>query len=184
MLTPRLPDDRNPDRQEPLRTSCSPDLRWSLPVIPCELACPSSRMSERSIADFILAATRYGSSCNLILTTGQGVNGYTLDPALGEFILTHPDVSLPTHHNRVIARNDKLTLSISLQIRIPSRGKIYSFNEGNSSYFHEPVTKYLDLVKNPSPESGRKPYSARYIGSMGSSLFACSFISRALPTMD
>lgn len=37
--------------------------------------------------------TMYGSSANLVLTTGQGVNGYTLDPALGEFILTHPDVS-------------------------------------------------------------------------------------------
>ena len=37
---------------------------------------------------------RYGSSANLVLTTGQGVNGYTLDAALGEFILTHPDVRL------------------------------------------------------------------------------------------
>ena len=37
-------------------------------------------------------ARRYGSSCNLILSTGNGVNGYTLDTALGEFILTHPDV--------------------------------------------------------------------------------------------
>ena len=35
---------------------------------------------------------RYGSSANLILSTGKGVNGYTLDPGLGEFILTHPDV--------------------------------------------------------------------------------------------
>lgn len=38
------------------------------------------------------ASTRYGSSCNLVLSTGQGVNGYTLDAALGEFILTHPNV--------------------------------------------------------------------------------------------
>ncbi len=37
---------------------------------------------------------RYGSSANLVITTGNGVNGYTLDNALGEFILTHPDVSL------------------------------------------------------------------------------------------
>ena len=36
--------------------------------------------------------SRYGSSANLILSTGNGVNGYTLDPGLGEFILTHPDV--------------------------------------------------------------------------------------------
>ena len=48
--------------------------------------------------------TMYGASTNLVITTGNGVNGYTLDPALGEFILTHPD------------------------IKLPERGKIYSFN--------------------------------------------------------
>ncbi|KAM0792412.1 hypothetical protein ACM66B_005090 [Microbotryomycetes sp. NB124-2] len=82
----------------------------------------------------------YGSSANLVISTGQGVNGYTLDNGIGEFILTHPN------------------------IRIPSRGKIYSFNEGNSVYFHEPVNKYLNSIKFPS--NGGKPYSARYIGSM------------------
>jgi fructose-1,6-bisphosphatase I len=84
--------------------------------------------------------TMYGSSANLVLSTGNGVNGYTLDNSLGEFILTHPD------------------------IKIPSRGKIYSFNEGNSMYFHSPVTKYLESIK--FPQSGKSPYSARYIGSM------------------
>lgn len=66
----------------------------------------------------------------------------TLTPAiksLGEFILTHPD------------------------IRIPDRGKIYSFNEGNSLHFHEPTKQYLDSIKYPA---NGKPYSARYIGSM------------------
>ncbi|KAK4058760.1 Fructose-1,6-bisphosphatase [Microbotryomycetes sp. JL221] len=82
----------------------------------------------------------YGSSANLVISTGQGVNGYTLDNGIGEFILTHPN------------------------IRIPSRGKIYSFNEGNSVYFHEPVNKYLNSIKFPA--NGGKPYSARYIGSM------------------
>ncbi|KAL5533345.1 FBP1 [Sanghuangporus sanghuang] len=84
--------------------------------------------------------TMYGSSCNLVLSTGGGVNGYTLDAALGEFILTHPD------------------------IKIPPRGKIYSFNEGNSTYFHPPVINYLNSIKYPS--AGKSPYSARYIGSM------------------
>ncbi|KIJ44295.1 hypothetical protein M422DRAFT_168445 [Sphaerobolus stellatus SS14] len=83
--------------------------------------------------------TMYGSSANLVLTTGHGVNGYTLDTSLGEFILTHPN------------------------IKIPSRGKIYSFNEGNSMYFNTPVTRYLESIK--FPKNG-KPYSARYIGSM------------------
>ncbi|KAK2466916.1 hypothetical protein APHAL10511_001174 [Amanita phalloides] len=84
--------------------------------------------------------TMYGSSANLVLSTGQGVNGYTLDASLGEFILTHPN------------------------IQIPSRGKIYSFNEGNSLYFHTPVINYLHSIKYPA--SPKTPYSARYIGSM------------------
>jgi len=84
--------------------------------------------------------TMYGSSANLVLSLGEGVNGYTLDAALGEFILTHPN------------------------IQIPPRGKIYSFNEGNSMYFHAPVTAYLKSIKYPSPP--KTPYSARYIGSM------------------
>jgi len=84
--------------------------------------------------------TMYGSSANLVLSTGNGVNGYTLDNALGEFILTHPN------------------------IQIPARGKIYSFNEGNSMYFHPPVINYLNSIKYPA--NGKSPYSARYIGSM------------------
>ncbi|KAJ1971142.1 Fructose-1,6-bisphosphatase [Dimargaris xerosporica] len=83
----------------------------------------------------------YGSSCNLILTTGNGVNGYTLDPAIGEFILTHPS------------------------IRIPPRAKIYSVNEGNSMYWDDACKAYFDSIKFPKDPS-RKPYSARYIGSM------------------
>jgi fructose-1,6-bisphosphatase I len=67
------------------------------------------------------------------------VHGFTLDESLGEFILTHPD------------------------IQIPSRGKIYSFNEGNSLHFYPPTVKYLESIKYPS---NGKPYSARYIGSM------------------
>lgn len=82
----------------------------------------------------------YGSSANLVLSTGNGVHGFTLDPGLGEFILTHPG------------------------IKIPPRGKIYSFNEGNSVYFHPPVINYLNSIK--FPPSGKAPYSARYIGSM------------------
>lgn len=82
----------------------------------------------------------YGSSANLVLTTGNGVNGYTLDNQIGEFILTHPNITLP------------------------NRGKIYSINEGNSCYYHEPVLEYLQSVK--FPKGDKKPYSARYIGSM------------------
>lgn len=104
---------------------------------------PTSLCSTNSFASFRLPADcpppRYGSSCNLVLSTGQGVHGFTLDESLGEFILTHPD------------------------IQIPSRGKIYSFNEGNSLHFYPPTVKYLESIKYPA---NGKPYSARYIGSM------------------
>lgn len=82
----------------------------------------------------------YGSSANMVISTGHDVNGFTLDTAVGEFILTHPNIT------------------------VPSRGKIYSINEGNSMYYHEPVIKYLESIKFPG--EGKKPYSARYIGSM------------------
>ena len=55
-------------------------------------------------------------------------------------------------------------LARGTQIRIPPRGKIYSFNEGNSMYFHTPVVNYLNSIKYPT--NGKSPYSARYIGSM------------------
>lgn len=82
----------------------------------------------------------YGSATNLVLTTGDGVNGFTLDPSLGEFVLTHPD------------------------IRIPARGKIYSVNEGNAKHWDKATCEYINSLKYP--EEGKKSYSLRYIGSM------------------
>ncbi|KAG8531008.1 uncharacterized protein KY384_004365 [Bacidia gigantensis] len=86
--------------------------------------------------------TMYGASTQLVITMkGGSVNAFTLDNALGEFILTHPDIKLPK-----------------------SRA-IYSVNEGNSLYWEEPVKEYFNSLKYPLDTSG-KPYSARYIGSM------------------
>lgn len=82
----------------------------------------------------------YGSSCTFVLSTGNGVNGFTLDPSLGEFILTHPN------------------------IKIPRKGKIYSVNEGNAKNWDEPTTKYVQKCK--FPQDGLPPKSLRYIGSM------------------
>ncbi|KAJ9675583.1 hypothetical protein PVL29_024485 [Vitis rotundifolia] len=82
----------------------------------------------------------YGSSCTLVLSTGTGVNGFTLDPSLGEFILTHPN------------------------IKIPKKGKIYSVNEGNTKNWDAPTTKYVEQCK--FPKDGSSPKSLRYIGSM------------------
>lgn len=81
----------------------------------------------------------YGSACMIVLATNSGVNGFMLDPALGEFILTHEDM------------------------KIKPRGKIYSINEGYSSMWDEATKEYIESLKNP--KSG-KPYSARYVGSM------------------
>jgi fructose-1,6-bisphosphatase I len=83
----------------------------------------------------------YGSSTMLVYTTGQGVNGYTLDPSVGEFLLSHED------------------------IKIPTKGKIYSINEGNTNFWDEGTKKYISYLKEKDPATGR-PYSLRYIGSL------------------
>lgn len=77
----------------------------------------------------------YGSSTHFVLSTGHTVNGYTLDPSLGEFLLTHPD------------------------IRIPAKGVIYSINEGNSTYWDESVKEYINAKKFPT--DGTSPFSLR-----------------------
>ncbi|XP_060927494.1 fructose-1,6-bisphosphatase 1-like [Limanda limanda] len=82
----------------------------------------------------------YGSATMVVLSTGQGVNCFMLDPAIGEFILVDRDV------------------------KIKKRGKIYSLNEGYAKYFDPAVTEYLQ--KKKFPEDGTEPYGARYIGSM------------------
>ena len=83
----------------------------------------------------------YGSSTMLVVSTGNGVHGFTLDPSVGEFLESHTD------------------------IRIPKRGKTYSINEGNYPYWSEGVRQYIGHIKKTDEGSGR-PYSSRYIGSM------------------
>ncbi|GFH16793.1 fructose-1,6-bisphosphatase [Haematococcus lacustris] len=83
----------------------------------------------------------YSCSTIFVLTIGQGVYGFTLDPLIGEFVLTH--------------RN----------IQIPEKGKIYSFNEGNYGLWDPAVRSYMDSLKDAEAWGG-KPYSARYIGSL------------------
>ncbi|HZM16430.1 MAG TPA: class 1 fructose-bisphosphatase [Candidatus Krumholzibacteria bacterium] len=82
----------------------------------------------------------YGPSTMLVYTTGHGVHGFTLDPSVGEFLLSHPEIQLP------------------------KRGKIYSANEGNSHYWASGVRSYLEHIKG-TPD-GRPPYSSRYVGSL------------------
>lgn len=83
----------------------------------------------------------YGSSTMLVYATRRGVNGFTLDPSIGEFCLSHPD------------------------IKCPESGKIYSVNHGNFFRYSEGVRKYINLCQNKNSENGG-PYTQRYIGSM------------------
>jgi fructose-1,6-bisphosphatase I len=83
----------------------------------------------------------YGSSTMMVYTTGRGVNGFTLDPSIGEFCLSHP------------------------QIKTPNNGTIYSINEGNYIKFPEGVKKYIKYCQQSDKPTNR-PYSSRYIGSL------------------
>jgi fructose-1,6-bisphosphatase I len=83
----------------------------------------------------------YGSSTMLVYSTGFGVNGFTLDPSIGEFCLSHPE------------------------IRTPEDGFIYSVNEGNYNNFPAGVKKYIKFCQEKDAETGR-PYASRYIGSL------------------
>jgi fructose-1,6-bisphosphatase I len=82
----------------------------------------------------------YGSSTILVYTTGHGVQAFTYDATIGEFLQTKEN------------------------IRIPSRGKYYSVNEGNYYRWHERLRQYVDYIKTPAGNQTR-PYSLRYIGS-------------------
>lgn len=83
----------------------------------------------------------YGSSTMLVYTTGQGVNGFTLDPSIGEFCLSHPRLS------------------------IPPWGMTYSVNESNYQYFALAVKRFLKYFKE-SVGRDNQAYSSRYIGSL------------------
>jgi fructose-1,6-bisphosphatase I len=80
----------------------------------------------------------YGSSTMFVYTTGHGVHGYTLDPSLGEFLLSHEN------------------------IRMPKRGSTYSANEGNTHTWSPGVQQYVAHLKDPQ----HKPYKTRYVGTL------------------
>ena len=83
----------------------------------------------------------YGSSTMFVYTSGEGVHGFTLDPSLGEFFLSHSD------------------------IKIPESGTTYSINEGNIETWEESQKNLVDYMKEKDKETQR-PYKLRYIGSL------------------
>lgn len=91
--------------------------------------------AEQVCAGYVL----YGTSTMMVYTTGTGVHGFTLDPGVGEFLLSHEN------------------------IRIPDRGDLYSINEGNSRYWYKGTADYIDHLKSGANGT---PYKGRYIGSL------------------
>lgn len=83
----------------------------------------------------------YGTSTMLVFTTGNGVNGFTLNPAIGTFYLSHPNM------------------------KYPEIGKIYSVSEGYFTYFQEGMKRFLVHCKDLNKADNR-PYTARYVGSL------------------
>ena len=128
---------------DPLDGSSNIDVNISVGTIFSILRCnPECELTEKEFlkagaeqvcAGYIL----YSSSTMFVYTTGHGVHGFTLDPNVGEFLLSHEN------------------------IRIPDRGKIYSVNEGNSRHWLPGTSLYIEKLKNDE-----KNYTARYVGSL------------------
>ena len=92
---------------------------------------------DQAAAGYIL----YGSSTMLVYSCGKGVHGFTLDPGIGEFLLSHENM------------------------KIPPRGNVYSVNEGNYQKWPSSTQRYIDHLREYVPDDGR-PYSSRYIGAL------------------
>jgi fructose-1,6-bisphosphatase I len=108
-----------------------------------------SKDGEATLEDCLQKGTRqiaagyvvYGSSTIMVYTAGKGVHGFTLDPSVGEFLLSHENM------------------------QIPKKSKTYSINEGNYSKWSDGIKKYIEYVKQNDKETAR-PYSSRYVGSL------------------
>jgi fructose-1,6-bisphosphatase I len=107
-----------------------------------------SRGKHGELVDLLQAGRRqvaagyviYGSSTMLVYTTGQGAHGFTLDPSIGEFLLSHPN------------------------IRIPDEGRYLSVNDSYEQYWEEPVRTLMRRYRGL--DGGRRPLSVRYVGSL------------------
>ncbi|MBV6477912.1 MAG: Fructose-1,6-bisphosphatase class 1 [Ignavibacteria bacterium] len=96
---------------------------------------------QRGVSQVAAGYVIYGSSSMLAYTTGNGVHLFTLDPSVGEFLLSNEN------------------------IKIPKKSKIYSVNEGNQSKWSKGINNFVSYIKQNDKDSGR-PYSSRYIGSL------------------
>lgn len=134
---------------DPLDGSSNIDVNASIGTIFSVLKRKSADDAEANLGDCLQAGTEqvaagyiiYGSSTMFVYTAGDGVHGFTLDPTVGEFFLSHPNM------------------------KIPERGTIYSVNEGNTGKWSEAVKQWVQWLKSPEAPGG-KPYGQRYIGTL------------------
>ncbi len=134
---------------DPLDGSSNIDVNVSIGTIFSIYRRVTEKGNPVDITDFLQPGNRivaagyviYGSSTILVYATKRGVNGFTLDPSIGEFCLSHPG------------------------IRCPQSGKIYSVNHGNFFGFSEEIKKYIQICQEKNKSNGG-PYTQRYIGSM------------------
>jgi len=134
---------------DPLDGSSNIDVNVSIGTIFSVFRRVSELGKPATIDDFLQRGEKqvaagyviYGSSTMLVYATRRGVNGFTLDQAIGEFTLSHPD------------------------IKCPDAGKIYSVNQGNYYKFDEKIQQYINACQQKQKSDGG-PYTQRYIGSM------------------
>ncbi len=132
---------------DPLDGSSNIDVNINVGTIFSILRRSSAHNEDCDVKDFMQPGRQqvaagyflYGPSTMMVYTTGHGVHGFTLDPSVGEFLLSHPNMT------------------------IPEKGKIYSVNEGNYVYWDERTRALVDSFKG---KDGEKPYTHRYVGSL------------------
>ena len=132
---------------DPLDGSSNIDTNVSVGTIFSIYRRLSSNTNAVSVSDFLQKGIQqvaagyvlYGTSTMLVYTTGHGVNGFTLNPALGTFYLSHPN------------------------LKFPKSGNIYSINEGNYVHFPDGIKKYIKYCQE---NIVGRPYTSRYIGSL------------------
>ena len=135
---------------DPLDGSSNIDVNVSIGTIFSIYRRKSETGSEATLEDMLqtghdqVAAgyVLYGSSTMLVYTTGRGVNGFTLDPSIGEFCLSHP------------------------KMQMPNSGRIYAMNEGNINICEKGIKEYIETYCQQTLEGHSRPYSGRYIGSL------------------
>jgi fructose-1,6-bisphosphatase I len=134
---------------DPLDGSGNIDVNISIGTIFSVYRRVSERGKPCTLADFLQTGRNqvaagymvYGSSTMMVYATRRGVNGFTLDPSIGEFCLSHPD------------------------IKCPPSGNIYSVNHGNFFRYEKGVQEYINACQKKDKSNGG-PYTQRYIGSM------------------